>query len=335
MHFLEILEGADDASFTRQERDVGGKRRLVYEPNETMRLVHGRLIALMRERFKVCFPSATGGMPDIARTEHILRHRRWTDGRPSLPRYFFKTDLWNAYGSLPLLRLAELLCETCWKHDIEVTPLEVLGFLNCYCSPREGGLALGGPAAPWLFNWYCAVTIDLPLTVFLNPQGGRRYTRYYDDLLFSSSTPFGGKTRKRIMRVIRNAGFAPHDGKTRRSDLRRHDLVIVGLRVVRDGRLYHSTRYLARVEGVLHRALKYADVPPDTLHGHLGEVESIIRGRKSTRQEQRIRTLHSRWREEVLQQEDSRMPGESPEPWDWDYWNTEPEWDDGVDDIPF
>jgi hypothetical protein len=114
-------------------------------------------------------------------------------------------------------------------------------------------------------------------------------------LLLSSSKPFGRKIRWKVMQIIRGAGFASHDGKTRRYDLRRHEPFICGVRVTREGRLYLSTRYLRKLEGLLHRALVHGDVPFDLAHGHMGEVrlvQSSGASRAPTRQEVRVNELY-------------------------------------------
>jgi hypothetical protein len=178
-------------------------------------------------------------------------------------RYFYQTDLKDAYGSVPLERLVQILVsrKPQWRRD------DVREVLARYCFEKSGvGLITGAPASPKLFNIYAADTIDIPLKKFwpyFNKDGGmigKNYSRYLDDLTFSSREPISDNIRRMIRDVIEQAGFTINHRKSSVLDLHKGPIVITGVglewRERKSARLFLPRHYLKRMRGLLHLALK-------------------------------------------------------------------------------
>lgn len=159
-------------------------------------------------------------------------------------KFFYITDLCHAYQSVDLERLAAVLVyikkHEVYKPDFDISicalgsghdkmkelhgdPLHypMLSFLRIYCGGIQGvGLAVGAPLSPYLFNLYCEVFLDLHMRK-LCEQERICYTRYADDLVFSSDRIIAYPTREKIRSLIFRAKF---DVNHRKSKLRSRDM---------------------------------------------------------------------------------------------------------------
>jgi RNA-directed DNA polymerase len=77
----------------------------------------------------------------------------------------------------------------------------------------RGALPQGAPTSPDLAN-FAARTLDARLSG-LSEKNGAAYTRYADDLTFSSGGASDPRFRRAVEFIIRDSGFTPHDDKTR------------------------------------------------------------------------------------------------------------------------
>ena len=185
---LKELEGDDTAgaafeTFTLNDYNpVSGtrKRRVISAPNAPMRLLHQRLIQRLRQipcQMPFAVGARPGGSPRAALRPHLDA------------RYIYTLDIKDAFPSVK----RDVLAETLFRLDPDLgeSPDEIAGFLDGYCfDARRGGLVIGAPASPDLFNIYAAEVLDRRLADLIK-RHGLRYTRYIDDLTFSSKNTIG------------------------------------------------------------------------------------------------------------------------------------------------
>ncbi|MHB8660803.1 MAG: reverse transcriptase domain-containing protein [Minisyncoccota bacterium] len=219
-------------------KEVRGKRRLIGNPNKPMRKLHELFGKYLRT-----------GIHAMGRNNNYLLRRlpssaAFVEGSNPLKnaqkhvegRFFYITDIWNAYPSIDLERLASLvvyirkydeyrldfslsmLGESALSCDeLKNDPLfpSVHTFLESFCSGMYGqGLAVGGPLSPFLFNLYCEVFMDAQLRR-LCEKYDITYTRYADDCVFSRNQPIIGDMRKELRRCITRAGFKVNHRKSK------------------------------------------------------------------------------------------------------------------------
>lgn len=280
-----------------EEREIGGKNRLIGVPNRALRLLHQQFGVFLREMVHRTdksgygiriLPSATGCVKESNPLLNALRHR----GGKS----FYITDLTQAYANVSLERLAMLVTflirypdyeddfSPAWfgqdyrvrifQDDLLYDP--VLGFLKAYFSgPRDQGLAVGGPLSPYLMNLYCEVFLDAPLRK-LCEQREITYTRYVDDLVFSAQFFIGRETRRKLRALIEKSGFTVNRRKSRVQVLSMGSVHVtkVGLmRKTEDGptRLVFSQQKRRKLHGLIHSYLTGQMDWPERVSGYVAE----------------------------------------------------------------
>lgn len=221
------------------------KRRMISRPNADMRRLHSvykkhlenAITAMGKEgtyglRF---LPSATGC---VTGSNPLINAKMHEDSE-----FFYVTDLRNAYPSVDLRRLAILLFyiehydyyevdfslrqfsqNELAQYEVSTNPSfqKMEGFVQIAFGGYGGqGLAVGGPLSPYLLNLYCEVFLDSALRYYFfkyensgNPERKIIYTRYVDDLTFSSKEFISAEMRKDIRRIVENAGLTINHRKS-------------------------------------------------------------------------------------------------------------------------
>ena len=278
-------------------KDVGGKRRLIGNPNMPMRNLHRLFYQQILCAIKSIgdegygirkLPSATGCVKKSNPTMNARRHIKG--------KYFYVTDLRNAYPSVDLRRLATLLVflgsykefadtvsvkffmEDDNKDSIRNSPMfrEMLAFLKCNFSGIRGrGLAVGGPLSPYLMNLYCEVYLDARVRRWCLERN-ITYTRYVDDITFSSTVPISEDKRREIRRFVYDAGFEVNHRKSRVYALSQGTIFItkVGLEKQEGttvARLVFPQRKRRRLHNAIHEYLNMQRDWPEYVSGLIGE----------------------------------------------------------------
>lgn len=284
------LDGiSGEPAFTRVQHAT--KVREIWRPNDAMRKVHHRAKVLLAD-------------------DLWYAAKPW--GRPLSPyvhsdaRYLYRVDIKNAFGSVDVGRLAQflvspgvILTTSPWASS-EAQSFELL---QKYFASPNGGLYQGGPASPYLFHLYARKLLDNEFLPGVATDSGRdltipgwsdarglNYSRYVDDLVFTSRRPIGRRVRAEINRRIRVAGFEVNTAKTRMYDVRRKPVHIHGLSVrycesglnwrsYQGGRLKMvdsglrfslPPKTLGRIEGMLHLVESGRLVNLDQFFGYKG-----------------------------------------------------------------
>ncbi|MBW4061424.1 hypothetical protein HJC99_02540 [Candidatus Saccharibacteria bacterium] len=264
----------DEPSFRvhrlRDENKVSGvtKWRTIHAPNDPMRKLHSRMIVdlrLLQTKVHGRSPYATAVLPGSSPRRNVERHR----GK----RYLYLLDLHSAYLYVKGGELAFILCTLAAQRDgyLVADPSELSSthdFLKRYCLGTTGGLLTGAPASPDLFNIYAGELIDQRLAPRLK-RWGLTYSRYIDDLTFSSNEPIGERKRRAIRDVIAAAGFDISYRKAKVYDLAKGPVQINGIGLDLTGRTYVPRKYLGKVNGILHLA-RYGMIKPAKVAGYMG-----------------------------------------------------------------
>lgn len=285
------------------------KQRTISAPNVPMQVIHKRFLELL-EPLQDMAHDLGGNASENEPYKNACAHVH--------NRYFYQTDLRSAYPSVSLVSLADTLVrlEPKWSRD------EVENFLAKYCVARDGGLLTGAPASPILFDIYASVLLDAPLrrewpdivTVSTRdgldfPNGLNVYTRYTDDLTFSSEEPIEPNTRRSIRAIVEAAGFQINHRKSTYRDLAKGPVIITGIglefRAGKTARLFLPRHYLSRIRGMLHLAVTgRVRVSHQEIGGLMGVFWAVFGGKyehkrgivKFTAAEQKILHLHRRYR---------------------------------------
>ncbi|HEX8591542.1 MAG TPA: CHC2 zinc finger domain-containing protein [Candidatus Paceibacterota bacterium] len=203
---IALAFDSESPAFDHYTAIVNEKERQLAVPNPAMKQLHARLTGRLHliENLEGILTSSYGALNGGSIVTNAAQHVR--------NRHFYMLDLRDAYPSTSLPLLADVLRSA----DPELGSYEeILSFLLRFCRGRNGGLAVGAPASPKLFDLYCAHEIDIWMRDICTES---TYTRYLDDLTISSKKPLAGIMRRRIREVIQAAGFAEHRRKSRIED---------------------------------------------------------------------------------------------------------------------
>ncbi len=230
-----------------------------------MRLVHERLVAYLRSTISYSRTYATGSQPGNSSLGNVKRHQK--------NRWFYLVDLKDAYPSVDGRKLASVLVSL--NRKLHGHESEILEFLRTYClTDQEGlwptGLVVGGPASNDLFEIYAGKLLDEPLGE-LSRAWGVTYTRYIDDLTFSSPRmPIGKRKRKAIRAVIEKATLVINHPKSGVYDLRKGPVVITGIGLKLGGDTFLPRFFLRRVRGFLHQVGRNPEISRAQASGLMG-----------------------------------------------------------------
>lgn len=279
--FIERIESftSELPGFPEFRKLLYSKGAAVYSSNEAMDTVHQRFLKYLRELIhppSEKLPSATGGIPFVwGISSHVSRHLRDSDCKQiwdkiasililkftevpitlqsRFPRHFVEMDIEKAYDAVDISLLAEIFLNFAaeWEGD----SLEYIKqFFERFCSPGEGkGLVRGAPSSSYLFNIYTEVLVDRRMHQ-LCKNLGLFYTRYIDDMLFSSDELIGKKKRRQLRAIVRAAGFILNEDRSRVIDLEKGPAVITGVGIELPNRMFMPRRQARKLKGMLHLA---------------------------------------------------------------------------------
>lgn len=264
------------------------KKRLIFQQNQAMKIVHQRLIKYLRDLcVDIDFRFAQGSRPKNSPDKNLSFHRRH--------RWFYLTDISDAYRSVKMEKLA-LILNQLDHHDGAFADLQATrDFLSRYCFIDGHSLVMGATASPDLFNIYVAKLVDQPLGELCR-QYYLIYTRYLDDFCFSTSqAPIGKRKRKAIRTIIESAGFKISHHKSKVCDLKKGPIVINGIGLIWGGRTFVPRHYLRRLRGLIYRAQFDTEIDPAVIHGMMGVLRLNNRNNKLNQIERKLMSQYCRF----------------------------------------
>lgn len=271
----ELKPRPQSAAFWKKDINPVSKKkktRRVCAPNSTMSALHGILRRRLRAKCKD-LKSATGCRKGDSSFATVLRHRSKVGENLVFNRHFVLLDIKGAYHAVDLYELATILAKvdrqqfSGYKNTVE--------FLERYCSdPQLGGLAVGAPSSQDLFNLYCEYRIDAALRVVCQKYK-ITYTRYIDDLTFSSQQQITKRMRQEIRLIITEAGFVISEKKAEVLDLKKGPITVNGVGITYAGRTFLPRHILRTINGLIHCALNGDTVNISRIHGLMGLFKQL------------------------------------------------------------
>lgn len=259
------------------------KQRTVAAPNDAMKVLQRRFLLCLRgaknENLRTrMLRYATSSNPGDSPLRNILQHRD--------NRFFYLVDFSNAYGSVVVERLAPVVIQ--FHPFRSVSTEEMADFLERYFFGKGHGLVQGGPASQDLFNLYAGSVVDMPLANVVR-RGGVVYTRYIDDLTFSSAQkPLSEDIRRHIRNPILQAGFLINHRKCECVDLKKRTVVITGIGLADGGRVFIPRPYVLKMRGLMHHALTKGEVAPGRIQGMVALMKQVLGDQKPNGLERRV-----------------------------------------------
>lgn len=195
-----------------------GRVRLLEIPKARLKQVQRQILHELLPS-SACSPHAHGFVPGRSALTHARQHC----GRGSL----LQLDLRDWFASITLPRVRSVFLDLGYAREVAEALAQLCTVrldANSLAQPpialrmpmRDRRLPQGAPTSPALAN-LCALAVDRRLAAYASAAGWR-YSRYADDLVFSSDTPSSADMRRAlptIERILRDEGFAPNPAKTR------------------------------------------------------------------------------------------------------------------------
>ena len=257
-----------------------GRVRTIEAPCEVLRELQRKILRQLLDRARVS-PFAHGFVRERSIVTNASAHL-------ANARALVSVDLEDAYPSVSAERVRRSLARGCGPHlkwALPQTSKEgrsaVLDLLTDLVTHRDA-LPQGAPTSGALLNLVCLRLDRLARRLVLDARGAQPnlvYTRYADDLTFTSAEPFDADFVDRVIDVVRRSGFRVNRRKTRRTTERHGDLVICGVRL-HEGRLELPRRTLRSYRALFHRVLREdaGAVPAelrDLVQGTLGHLTAV------------------------------------------------------------
>ncbi len=228
----------------RVVRDGRVKYKKIVKPSQELKeiqqLVRDRILWPFLKRAKIRFDFAHGGFRKCSIKTHANPHAN--------SRYFFVTDLSHAYESVKLGYLRECLENLGFYPDVVQTLVEI--------NTHRDKLPIGFAASPLLFN---LALNEFDNRIIARLAGQDRadivYTRFYDDLIFSSQNEIGQEVGGIIADLLTEFGFKLKERKTFYGDVKKKAIKFTGLTITGKG-IILSKKKRRNFEGFLHLAKK-------------------------------------------------------------------------------
>jgi len=126
------------------------------------------------------------------------------------------------------------------------------------------------------------------------------YTRYLDDLTFSSNVPIGSKKRQAIRKIISKAKFKINHKKVVRADLSKRHAVINGVCIEGSGRYFLPRFVLKELQAMLHEVLSsdnyYLSFVHEIIAGKMGLFKSMTNVGSLNATEKRVMGMYARFK---------------------------------------
>lgn len=283
--FTEGVIGVPSHKFY-QKKKKGGGYRIIGKPNDPMLEIQGKILIFLRQVAPRCHSAAAvrGGLGSV---RNARKHIKGRFGR----RFIFKLDFLDCFGHTDGKRLAEMIASRAkWyvpKGEKKPTAADWYDFLSKYALNRKGGLIQGARTSSLLLDWYCEMTVDRPIRNFLTKsfgQGEVAYTRYTDDLTFSSQHHRLSRCEcAKIRQIFARAGYLENHWKTEVVDLWSGGTVkVTGPRIGKDRHIGLPRKKVKEMERMLDKELREplsSGVKPEEISGKLLYLLDVTRGK--------------------------------------------------------
>ena len=252
--------------------------RLIHDPSPMLKSVLKRLTFYLNAVYTLIRnDQAYGFVPNINKKDtqkNILENAKRHIGK----NHLYSIDLKNFFPSITAGRVYRIF-EDPFLFNKEIAA--ALALLTTY----RKSLPMGTNTSPIISNFIC-LDLDAELAR-LAKESHMEYTRYADDLTFSSDLPFTGQLKADIGKIIERQGFKVNERKVRERSRHRRQ-VVTGIKVNEKPNVDRT--YIRNLRALLHdwhlNGLKEAvrhhfDLPGRPTFGHVGLFLASTEGKIS------------------------------------------------------
>lgn len=255
-----------------EKRD--GSERTVFQPSKKLKMIQYWLINNIFINLRI-HASATAFINEKSIKTNATLHRE--------NRYFLKLDFKDFFPSLAFDDLHPIIVKWLADNDVSLNEEELSEVIRLTCFYKKDMLPIGYPSSPIISN---IIMYDFDSFIHSalssdDKYGEARYTRYADDLTFSTKKKGACNN---IMTLVRNKlkkmsspKLKLNNKKTTFASSSGGSALITGLRICHDGHMTIHRKYKDKVRLLLSlykkEALDESDV--HSLKGHLAYIRHV------------------------------------------------------------
>src|SRR5690554_282920 len=222
------------------KKKKGGKRQ-IYSPEKNLKAIQRRLNYFLQAYYLWIKPNEVFGFvvnPHYLGTYcNIAENAKPHTGK----KHLLNIDLKDFFPSISAHRVKSVLSSSYFNFNEQIAT--ALTLLTTY----EGKLPIGTPTSPVISNFVC-IQLDADLKKFCEANG-LQFTRYADDLTFSSDTLISNDIVLDIINLIKKNGFEINEKKLRLKSSNRKQTV-TGLTV--NKKVNIDRKLLKKIRAMLH-----------------------------------------------------------------------------------
>lgn len=181
-----------------------GKPRLICQPKPELMKIQRRLNSFLQAVYDFHIPSCVHGF--VPKSNKVCRSIVSNAKSHLGKKNILTIDLQDFFTSIRAKRVKKLFQSWGMDHEVSIA-------LTLLCT-FKGSLPMGAPTSPILAN-LCSNDLDLDLNYFCK-KNQLTYTRYADDLTFSSNYKITDEQFNSLIQFIEKHGFLINKKKTRR-----------------------------------------------------------------------------------------------------------------------
>ena len=255
--FTSAIENANYKSFEIPKKSGG--TRLISSPDSLTRNLQSKLYVYLKSYYHSVHPKCVHGfIPKFKAkaSHHIKANAQVHLGMP----YLLNIDIKDFFHSISTTRVRSLFANSPFYFSHEVST--ALALLCCY----EKKLPMGACTSPVISNLIC-LQMDALFIKWSNEQK-IKYTRYADDISFSSMMAFSQKQIEDIRTIIQNERFEINEKKLRIQS-RCTTMWVTGIKV--NQKLNVNRTYIRNLRAILYDIKKNGWEKACSKHFHLDE----------------------------------------------------------------
>lgn len=226
------------------EKKNGGKRE-INAPDWILKKVQKRLNYYLQAYYLCLKPEAVNGFTVnphyLGKKCNIAENAKPHTGKRSV----LNIDLKDFFQSIKAWQVKDILVSEIFGYNEPISTAITL--LTTY----QGGLPTGSPTSPVISNFIC-LKLDQELSEYCE-NNGLTYTRYADDMTFSSNIKISDNDILDIINIIKRNGFRINEKKLRLKERNRKQTV-TGLTV--NEKVNIDRKLLKKVRAMLHDMIK-------------------------------------------------------------------------------
>jgi RNA-directed DNA polymerase len=240
------------------EKKRGGERH-IFEPGRPLKRIQKRLNYFLQAHYFCIKPDEVHGFvinPQYFSTTrcNIVANAEVHTGK----KHILNIDLKDFFPSIPARRIKELFTSPVFNFSEQVAI--ALTLLTTY----EAKLPTGAPTSPVLSNFAC-LELDADLRLFCQ-ENHLQFTRYADDLTFSSNEIITNELIVKINGLIHQNGFEPNEKKLHLTSSH-HKQTVTGLTV--NEKVNVDRKLLKKIRAMLHDLTKNGIETATQRHFHI------------------------------------------------------------------